>query len=104
MRADLAHAALSQDLTLRAAPDQSFLTNVRQLTRCGLPGDPNSTVITPGDPNAPKPATPGATTSSSDGGTFTCATTMTQTPWGTIGFSAVAIAVARAMRRRRRAY
>ncbi len=33
LRSDLAHAALSVDLTLGASADQAFLTNIRQVTK-----------------------------------------------------------------------
>ena len=100
MRADLVQSALDRDLVLRAAADQSFLTNVRQLTRCGLPGDPSSTVINPGDP------TPGDTTTNGGGGgggsTFMCAARPTREgAWVSIGFSFVAVAALRGIRRRR---
>ena len=112
MRADLAHAALTRDLTLRAAADQNLLSTQRQLFRCGLPGDPTSTVIDPGDNSTPAPApatssgASGAARSGSENdGTFTCATSTSQgreRAFGTIGSSILGIALARVIRRRRK--
>lgn len=109
MRADLAHAALTRDLVLQAAADQSLMSNTRQLFRCGLPGDPSSTVIKPGTEAVPSPtpAPTGATSSTTDGGnsdsTFTCATSAgPDRAFGTIGVSVLGIVLARALRRRRR--
>jgi hypothetical protein len=102
MRADLAHAALGHDLTLRASADQSFLTNVRQLTRCGLPDDPTSTIINPGDPTSTTTPTSSASPPPSSTKTFTCAAgPAREDPTLSIGLGVAAVVIARVIRRRR---
>ena len=103
MRADLAHAALTQDLLLTASADQSLLSNTHQLFRCGLPDDPNSTILRPGQESGAVTTPNAASSSPSSGGA--CATTArgdrTSGTSGTIGFSILGIALAQAIRRRR---
>lgn len=107
MRADLAHAALSRDLLLSASQDQSVLSNTHQLFRCGLPGDPNSTVIHPGDnsvpTNNPQPdPTAGMKTQSVGGGSGCSTTAGRDRTVSTIGFSILGLALARSIRRRKK--
>lgn len=108
MRADLAHTALSRDLLLTASQDQSLLSNTHQLFRCGLPGDPSSTIIRPGDNAVPATSsgsvTPSAQPAGGSGdGTFTCNTgRANDRAFGTVGFSILGLALARAIRRRRK--
>lgn len=103
MRADLKHAALDKDLLLRASVEQGELSNVRQLTRCGLPDDPSSTVIRPGDPTATTKPQTGAP--ANGGETFACAIgSVPARRWVFVGFGSgfVALALATVIRRRRR--
>jgi MYXO-CTERM domain-containing protein len=106
MRADLAHSALTRDLVLAASQDQSLLSNTHQLFRCGLPTDPNSSIIRPGDPNAPIPAVtpPPKDQVTVGGGNGACAASATggdRSTFSTIGFSVLGLALARLIRRRR---
>jgi hypothetical protein len=102
MRADLVHVALNLDLLLRASSDQSTLSNIRQLTRCGLPSDPNSTVIHPGDPNARPPVNP-SPAPEGGGETFACtAAPGSRDTWMTAGLGLVGAAIVRAVRQRQR--
>ncbi|MBX3219741.1 MAG: DUF2330 domain-containing protein [Labilithrix sp.] len=100
LRADLVHAALDADLVMRASPDQSVLSNVRQLTSavgtpqcpsfsgCGDDGDGSSGDVTVG--------------SGGGDGTFTCATgPRTGNAWIGLGLGFAAVAAAHAIRRRR---
>jgi hypothetical protein len=107
MRADLAHSALTRDLVLTASQDQSLLSNTHQLFRCGLPSDPNSTIIHPGDPNAPIPAVtpPPKDTVTVGGGNGACTASAgaDRSTFNTIGFSVLGLALAYSIRRRRQA-
>lgn len=104
MRSDISRTALTQDLQLRAAADQSVLSNTRQLTNCGIPSNPNSTVIVqagqasiPPNPTPDAGTTPTAQVFSAGGGG--CATTSNDT--AAVGSAGIALAALVAARRRR---
>jgi hypothetical protein len=104
MRADLAKAALAQDLILRASADQNILDSTRQLTRCGLPGDPNSTVIVPGQ-SVSYPSDPAATADKPPvvtvGGGSGCNTSGQQkSPLEALALGFLAVAIGQSIRRR----
>ena len=106
MRADLAHAALARDLVLTASRDQSLLSNTHQLFRCGLPSDPNSTVIQPGDNSSPsqqaQPTSTSGLQTATVGGGSGCSTAKSgDGAVSTLGFSILGLAIARVIRRRR---
>ena len=98
LRADLAHAALDQDLVMRASPDQAVLSNIRQITK--EQGQPLCPVFSGCDQTgtAPRDQVGGST----GGGTFTCATSSRSgNAWMGIGLGFAAVAAAHAIRRRK---
>ena len=101
LRGDLAHAALNEDLVMRAAGDQAVLPNVRQLTKELAP--PMCPVYSGCEQigTAPRDQVSGGTAGGN--GTFTCNTgPRTGSTWMGVGLGFAAIAAAHAMRRRRR--
>jgi hypothetical protein len=101
LRADLAHAALDTDLVMRAAGDQTELSNVRQITKeSGQPLCPVYNGCTQVG-TAPRDQVLG---NNSGGGheTFTCDTTgRAGNAWMAVGLGFAALATAHAIRRRR---
>jgi hypothetical protein len=105
MRADLVHAALDTDLTVRAAGDQSVLPNVRQVTR--EQGPPLCPVYSGCDPIGTAPrdqvGSSGSAGGSGSSNTFSCASTSGgDNAWMGLGLGFVAVAASQAIRRRRR--
>jgi hypothetical protein len=99
MRADLAHAALDQDLVMRAAGDQTVLSNVRQLTKAV--GQPRCPVYSGCDQVGTAQPDPATGNGASGDGTFTCATSSrNDSAWMGVGLGLAAVAAAHAIRRR----
>jgi MYXO-CTERM domain-containing protein len=106
LRADLAHASLDQDLAMSASTNQTLLSNVRQITKetnqpqCPVYEGCEQTGTAPRDEaNARSKDNWG----SGNGGTFSCTTSQTGgLSWMTAGFGLAGLAIARAVRRRRR--
>lgn len=98
IRADLAHAALNEDLLLRAASDQSTIQNTRQLTQSkGDPCNPGSGIG--GASSSGSTTTPPSSGGSSDG-TFTCTTSRRADTGVALGLGIAGVAIARVIRRR----
>jgi hypothetical protein len=103
MRADLAHAALDQDLVMRASGDQTVLSNIRQLTK--EIGQPQCPVFSGCEQvgTAPRDDFNYNTGSIGGGGDGTCATgTHGNSSWMGVGLGFAALAVAQRLRRRSR--
>jgi hypothetical protein len=106
LRADLAHAALSEDLVMTASKDQAELSNIRQLTKevneplcpvyngCETAGQaPRSEAIARADANA-----------NGSGESFACSTSSSRhasPAWLGLGGGFLALALVQAARRRR---
>lgn len=100
MRADLAHAALDQDLVMRAASDQTVLSNVRRLTK--EIGQPRCPVFSGCDQVGTAPRDQVGSSGNASAGTFTCATsTRNDSTWMGVALGFAAVATAHAIRRRR---
>jgi MYXO-CTERM domain-containing protein len=101
LRADLAHAALANDLQLQAASDQSTLTNVRQATQSA--NGPLCPVYQGCSVVGQAVYTPGASNGSS---AFSCSTVAASAPWDTTALFTGALGLLAvggvASRRRRR--
>lgn len=101
MRADLVHAALNEDLVMRASTDQAVVSNFRQLSK--EVGQPQCPVFQGCEQTGTAPRDQANTGGSAGGsGTFTCNTgTRGGSAWMGIGLGFAAIAAAHAIRRRR---
>jgi hypothetical protein len=100
MRADLAHAALDVDLTMKATADQAILSNVRQLTREA--NEPQCPVFDGCDQVGTAPRSE-ALARSGGGGGFACSTTNGKaTASLAVAGGILALAFANAIRKRRR--
>jgi hypothetical protein len=104
LRADLAHAALDADLVMTASPQQAVLANVRQI-RNEL-GQPQCPVFSPDGCSTVGTAPRDEATSRADGSggeSFSCATggASASSFWLLAGGGYLALAIARARRRRR---
>jgi len=102
LRADLAHAALDQDLSMTASSDQALLSNVRQLTR--ELNEPQCPVYNGCTQEGTAPRSEAIARSSSDGNeSFACSTTPRSNPtWYAVGLGGLGIVLVNAMRRRRK--
>jgi hypothetical protein len=99
LRADLAHAALDQDLALNASQDQGVLSNVRQLTR--ELNQPQCPVYNGCTQVGTAPRDEAIARSGSTGETFSCSTSKSTSsiPWLGAGFGLAAIALLHGIRR-----
>ncbi len=104
IRADLAHAALNDDLSMTASADQKLMPNVRQVTK--ELGQPQCPIFSPDGCTSigTAPRDEAAARSSGDNGeSFSCAMgSASSSPiWIAAGLGYGAMAIARARRRRR---
>jgi MYXO-CTERM domain-containing protein len=106
MRSDITHAAMTTDFILQAAPDQSELTNVRNVTQavnltCPVYNGCNVVGQAPYGPQADGGVGTGAAPGSSD--SSGCATTAQPTNLPNLGLAALsALGVAVLIRSRKR--
>jgi hypothetical protein len=104
LRADLTHAALDVDVVMKASADQAELPRIRQITK--EKGQPNCPVFSGCDQTgtAPRDQVTGNGGGSAGGSTFTCASTSikSESTWMGIGLGFAGVAIAHAIRRRRR--
>ena len=94
IRSDISHAAMSTDFVLAASPDQSQLTNIRNVTQqinvqCPIYSN-DCSVIGYGTPSQSQASVTAATGGGSPGGTFACNTTSTEPVGGPAGLGAAA--------------
>lgn len=102
LRADLAHAALNEDLVMIASADQAILSNVRQLTK--ELNEPLCTVWAGCDSVGQAPRSEAAARSNGDNAeSFSCATSTPTTSPGWLGLGAgfLALSLVKASRRRK---
>jgi hypothetical protein len=103
IRADLAHAALDQDLAMTASSDQSVLSNVRQVTK--ELNEPQCPVWNGCTQDGTAPRSEAIARSGGSTETFGCATAPRTSPFSPLnlaaGGSLVALALVQAARRRR---
>ncbi len=109
MRSDISHAAMTTDFVLQASPDQSELSNIRQVTQQinqQCPIYSNCQVVGTGSPGSAAPITGTSSVGAvppAGGGCVTSARTSEGSSgrWGILG-AMLGLAVARAVRSRRR--